>query len=130
MHVLNGYSYNFALTSTNYQISIGQHSHNGHSKTKQPFYWSNSSVYSFLDIHFKNISCFCTTVNIPILEIKSSTCEMSFDVTKVSIERLYFFVDLVDSQNLNATLLHSYESVTIIVEENNFIDNFFIGSTI
>jgi hypothetical protein len=96
LHVLDRYAGEFALSCSDYQISIGKDANDRDSQTEKSFDWSYSFVDSFFDVDFENVSCFCATVNVGISVIDGSTGEMSFDVAKVSVERLDFFVDRVD----------------------------------
>ena len=62
--------------------------------------------------------------------IDSCTSELSFYVSKISIQWLNLFVDLIDSENLDSIMLNSDKSVAIIVEEKNFIHYFLIWCSI
>ena len=55
---------------------------------------------------------------------------MSLDVTKIGVERLYFFIDLIDSEDLYSILLDCYQFVVIIVEEQDLVHYFFVGSPV
>lgn len=64
------------------------------------------------------------------MKVKSCTGELSFDIAKVRVEGLYFFIDLIDSQDLYPVLLNGNKSVAVIVEEEDLIDDLFIRGAI
>ena len=130
MHVLDGNSCQFTLSSSNNQVAIGKHSDDRHSQAEQSLDRTYSFVDGLLDVDLENVTSFGSTVNVGILEIDSSTGELSFDVAEVGIQRLNFLVDLIDGQNLDAVLLNSDKTVIVIVEEQNFIDDFFVGCSV
>lgn len=64
------------------------------------------------------------------MKIKSCTGELPLNVAKVSIERLDFFIDLINSQYLYSVLLNGDKSAVVIVKEENLIDYLLVGSSI
>lgn len=130
MHILNRNSDQFSFSSSYNEITVGQNSDDGYSQAEKSLDGTNSLVDSFLDIDFENISSLGATVNIRILVIDGCTGKLTLDVTEISIQRLNFLVDLVNGQNLDAILLNSDQTVGVIVEEDNFVDNFLVWSSI
>ncbi len=62
--------------------------------------------------------------------VDGSVGELSLDVAEVGIEGLYFLVDLVDGEDLNSVVLYCDEASAVIIEEEDFVDHFFVGGSI
>jgi hypothetical protein len=64
------------------------------------------------------------------MKINSTTSELSFYISEISVQRKDFFVDLIDSKDLYSCLLDGDEFAVVIVEEDDLINNVFVWGTI
>ena len=57
------------------------------SQTEEFLDWTNSFVYSFINVNFEDISRLRSTVYEIVTEVNSCTGEFPFDVSEVSVQR-------------------------------------------
>jgi hypothetical protein len=62
--------------------------------------------------------------------VNRCTGELTPNVAKVRSQRLNFFRNLIDSQNLNAILKNCNHLVAIVIEEEDLVNNFLVRRTI
>ena len=111
-------------------FSISQNFNCCYTETKEFFDWPNSFINSLIDVDFKNISSFSSTVYIIIIMIQSCTSELTPNISKVCVEGLNFFINTINCQNLNSISKNCNKFIAIPIEKENLIYNLFIWSSI
>lgn len=62
--------------------------------------------------------------------IDSNAGKMSFYVTEIDWERLNFFIDFIDCEDLNSTFKNCYHFTIIVVKEYDFMNDLFIWRSV
>lgn len=130
LHGLDRDPSQLTLTSSNHQIPVRQYPNGRYAETKESFDWSNSLVDGFFDVDLEDVSGLGAAVDVRIVVVDGCVGELALDVAEVGVEGLDLLVDLVDSQDLDAVVLHGDESAAVVIEEEDLVDGLLVGRAV
>lgn len=127
---MDGNPCQLALTCSDNEVSVGEDPNGRYAQAEKAFDWTYSFVDGFFNVDFEDVSSFGSAVDVGVVVVDGCIGELSFDVAEVGVEGLYFLVDLVDGEDLNAVVLDCDKASAVVIEEEDFIDYFLVGSSV
>lgn len=130
MHVLDWNLCDFALTCAHNDIPVEKDFNGSDAQTEESFDWPHSFVNGFLDIDFENVSSFSANIHILVKMVYAGTSELSLHIAEISIQGLNLLIHFVHCEDLDCALCHCNKLITVFVEEENFINDFSVWSSV